>query len=302
MTEQLTLSSDTDHQAVTVLGLGRMGQALAGALLAAGHHTTVWNRSAAKAEGLVAQGATLAATVRDGVVASPLVIVCVTDYPAVRALLEPISADLAGRVVVNLTSGTSQQARETAEWAARQGFSYLDGVILAIPSAIATDEAVLLYSGPRETFDAHEQTLRSLGAATSHLGADHGLSALYDMAMLSLMWSVLNGFLHGAALLGTAQVDAATLAPFLNQGLQTMRGWLTATAEQIDAGAYPAVNATIDIHLASMAHLVEESEAAGVNAELPMLARAFADRAAAEGRGGAGYAALIEQFRKPASA
>ncbi|WP_069164777.1 NAD(P)-dependent oxidoreductase [Nocardia altamirensis] len=300
MTEQLTSSSDTDRQAVTVLGLGLMGQALAGAFLAAGHRTTVWNRSAAKAEELAAQGATLAATLRDAVAASPLVIVCVTDYPAVRALLDPVSADLVGRVVVNLTSGTSQQARETAEWAAQHGFSYLDGVILAIPSAIATDEAVLLYSGPRAAFDAHEQTLGSLGAATSHLGADHGLSALYDMAMLSLMWSVLNGFLHGAALLGTAQVDATTLAPFLTQGLHTMSGWLTATAAQIDAGAYPAEDSTLDVHLAAMAHLVEESEAVGVNAELPRLAQALAGRAVDEGRGGDDYAALIEQFRKPA--
>lgn len=42
---------------VTVLGLGSMGTALAGALLEAGHETTVWNRSAGKDEALVARGA-----------------------------------------------------------------------------------------------------------------------------------------------------------------------------------------------------------------------------------------------------
>ncbi len=42
---------------VTVIGLGPMGQALAGAFLKNGHPTTVWNRSAGKAEALVAQGA-----------------------------------------------------------------------------------------------------------------------------------------------------------------------------------------------------------------------------------------------------
>lgn len=41
---------------VAVLGLGAMGRALAGALLAAGRPVTVWNRSAGKADELVARG------------------------------------------------------------------------------------------------------------------------------------------------------------------------------------------------------------------------------------------------------
>ena len=287
---------------VTVIGLGLMGQALAGAFLADGHPTTVWNRSAAKAEPLVARGATLAASARDAVAASPLVVICVTDYQAARALLDPLGDVLAGRVLVNLTSGTSRQARETADWATRQGATYLDGVILAIPPAIGTADAVLLYSGPRPAFDTHESTLQSLGAATTYLGADHGLSSLYDMAMLSVMWGVLNGFLHGAALLGTAEVDAATFAPFVNQGIGTMTEWMSDYADQIDAGKYPAVDSTIDTHLAAMEHLIHESESLGINVELPKFVKTLTDRAVAEGRGGDSYAAMIEQFRKPTAA
>ncbi|MFD0360003.1 NAD(P)-dependent oxidoreductase [Nocardia sp. GCM10030253] len=294
-------NSDTGHAPVTVIGLGLMGQALAGAFLADGHPTTVWNRSAAKAEQLVARGATLAASAHDAVAASPLVIICVTDYQAARELLDPLGDVLAGRVLVNLTSGTSEQARDTADRAAQQGITYLDGVILAIPPAIGTDDAILLYSGPRQAFDTHESTLQSLGSATTYLGVDHGLSSLYDMAMLTVMWSVLNGFLHAAALLGTARVDAATVAPFVNQGIGAITGWITAYADQIDAGKYPADDATIDTHLASMDHLIEESESLGINAELPRFVKALADRAVAEGRGGDGYAAMIEQFRKPRS-
>lgn len=42
---------------VTVVGLGSMGRALAGAFAGAGHPTTVWNRTPAKAAPLVAKGA-----------------------------------------------------------------------------------------------------------------------------------------------------------------------------------------------------------------------------------------------------
>ncbi|GAA3079292.1 hypothetical protein GCM10020000_76170 [Streptomyces olivoverticillatus] len=42
---------------VTVIGLGAIGTALAGALVAAGHRTTVWNRTPGKGDALVEMGA-----------------------------------------------------------------------------------------------------------------------------------------------------------------------------------------------------------------------------------------------------
>lgn len=292
-------NSTTGSSPVTVIGLGLMGQALAEAFLTAGHPTTVWNRSADKAHDLVARGATLAASVDDAVLASPLVIVCVSDYVAVHELLDPLGDVLTGRVLVNLTSGTSQQARETAEWAAPRGLSYLDGAIMDIPPAIGTPEAVIIYSGPPSAFARHESTLRSLGAGTTYVGADHGLSSLYDMATLGVMWGILNGFLHGAALLGTAHVDAAKFAPLAHHAAGTVTEWISGYADQIDSGKFPALDSTINTHLAAMEHLIHESETAGINAELPRFVKTLTDRAVAEGHGDEGYAAMIEQFRKP---
>ncbi|WP_433428778.1 NAD(P)-dependent oxidoreductase [Nonomuraea sp. CA-141351] len=285
------------HTPVTVIGLGLMGQALAGAFLRDGHPTTVWNRTAAKAGQLVAQGAKLAGSVGEAVAASPVVVVCVSDYETVHELLDPLGEVLDGRVLVNLASGTSRGARETAEWTAQRGGTYLDGAIMATPSAVGAD-AVILYSGPRSAFDLHEPTLRSLGAGTTYLGDDHGLSSLYDVAVLSLMWNILNGFLHGAALVGAAGVDATTFAPIATKGIETVNGWLSAYAQQIDDGTYPAFDSTIDTHLAAMEHLIHESESLGVNAQLPKFIKALTDRAVADGHGGDGYAAMIGQFRE----
>ncbi|MFJ9078152.1 NAD(P)-binding domain-containing protein [Streptomyces sp. NPDC102278] len=53
------------NSAVTVIGLGPMGQAITRTLLTAGHPVTVWNRTAGRAAGVVADGATLAATPRE---------------------------------------------------------------------------------------------------------------------------------------------------------------------------------------------------------------------------------------------
>ncbi|HWN31608.1 MAG TPA: NAD(P)-binding domain-containing protein, partial [Pseudonocardia sp.] len=73
-----TNSGETEvRPAVTVLGLGEMGTAVAAAFLAGGHPTTVWNRSPARATALLRLGARRAATAREAVAASPLVVISV---------------------------------------------------------------------------------------------------------------------------------------------------------------------------------------------------------------------------------
>ena len=72
---------------VSVIGLGAMGSALARALLRDGHRVTVWNRTSAKAEPLVRDGALLAHGPAAAVSASPIVLVCVEDYKVTRSIL-----------------------------------------------------------------------------------------------------------------------------------------------------------------------------------------------------------------------
>lgn len=277
---------------VTVIGLGLMGSALAGALLKAGHPTTVWNRTAAKADDLVARGATLAPTVGDAIRAGSLIVVCLADAAAVRDAVGPHRDDLAGRTLVNLTSGTSDEAREIATWTP----GYVDGAIMAVPEVIGQPEAFLLFSGSPEAFAKHEETLKRFGAAT-FFGADPGLASLYDVALLGVMWGTLNAFLHGAALLGAAKVDASTFAPFANQWVSSVTGFVTAYAAQIDRGSYPAEDATLETHLATMRYLVRESAAAGIDTEWPARIQALTERAIDAGHAGTSYASLIEVFR-----
>ena len=72
---------------VSIIGLGAMGSALAAAFLKGDHPTTVWNRSAGKADALVARGAVRASTVADAVAASKLVVVCLLNYDTVYEAL-----------------------------------------------------------------------------------------------------------------------------------------------------------------------------------------------------------------------
>ncbi|MFI8163870.1 NAD(P)-dependent oxidoreductase [Streptomyces microflavus] len=286
---------------VTVIGLGLMGQALAAAFLDAGHTTTVWNRSAGKAEQLVSQGAVQAATPADAVAASELVVVCLSTYDNMHDVIGSLGESLRGKVIVNLTSGSSDQGRETAAWAEKQGVEYLDGAIMITPPGIGTETAVLFYAGTQSVFEKYEPALKLLGGGTTYLGTDHGMPALYDVSLLGLMWGTLNSFLHGVAVVETAGVGAQQFLPWAHMWLEAIKMFTADYAAQIDAGdgKFPANDATLETHLAALKHLVHESEALGIDAELPKYSEALMERVISQGHAKNSYAAVLKAFRKP---
>ncbi|WP_437544130.1 NAD(P)-binding domain-containing protein [Sorangium sp. So ce367] len=130
------------------------------ALIDAGHPTTVWNRSPAKARPLVARGATAAGSAEAAVSASPLIVACLFDHASVLKVLGPTAGSLRGRTLVNLTTSTPNQARELAAWSASHGIDYLDGGIMAVPEMIGGPGSAILYSGSQTAFDAHRYPAR----------------------------------------------------------------------------------------------------------------------------------------------
>ena len=87
---------------VTVIGLGNMGSALARVLQENGRAVTVWNRSPEKATSLVEKGAILAPSAAAALTASPIVIVCVTNYTAANRTLGVLNAFLWGDTMPGL--------------------------------------------------------------------------------------------------------------------------------------------------------------------------------------------------------
>ncbi|MEV0195017.1 NAD(P)-binding domain-containing protein, partial [Nonomuraea sp. NPDC050691] len=179
----MTATTDSPTQ-VTVLGLGSMGSAIARTLLERGYRTTVWNRTASKSAPLAEAGAVTAATAAEAVAASPLVVVCLLDTPAVEQVLESVETAVAGKVLVNLTSGSPAQARANEQWARERGADYLDGKIMGDPPYVGTPNVLFPFSGSRDAFTAHESTLRELGTVTYH-GEDAGLAAVEFMAQVA---------------------------------------------------------------------------------------------------------------------
>jgi 3-hydroxyisobutyrate dehydrogenase-like beta-hydroxyacid dehydrogenase len=159
------MTSTTTGNTVSVIGLGLMGTALAKALLANRHRVTVWNRTASKCTPLAQAGAQIAHSIEEAADASHVMVVCVLDYAVSDSLLRTpeISSRLKGKTVVQLTTGTPQEAQEAEVWAKENGVAYLDGSISGYPKDIGTPEGTILYAGSRAVFEAMQPLLHSLG-------------------------------------------------------------------------------------------------------------------------------------------
>ncbi|UMP00893.1 NAD(P)-dependent oxidoreductase [Amycolatopsis sp. EV170708-02-1] len=276
---------------VTVVGLGSMGSALADAFLAAGHPTTVWNRTASKAEPLVARGAILAATAGDAVRASPLTITCLTTYEDTRAALA--AASLTGRALVTLNSGSPAEARRMAGWATDRGARYLDGAIKNVPSAVGAPDTLLYYGGDKAVFDEYRETLRVLGGDTVHLGEETDLAALYETAVGGTLLPALVGFFQGAAALRSRGLEAGTLLPYATKWFEMIISVLPMYAKEIDSGDYSDPAASVNIfHAGAAADLGLAEEGVDVGWQRPM--HDLVRRAAEAGHGDLSIAVLTE--------
>ncbi|GAA4372377.1 NAD(P)-binding domain-containing protein [Actinomadura verrucosospora] len=280
---------------VTVLGLGLMGSALAEALLADGRSVTVWNRSRAKAEPLVARGAVEAESAAAAVSASPLVIVCLSVYANAGEILGDAAA---GRTIVQLTNGTPRQARALAERAAGLGARYVDGGIMAVPPMIGRPEALILYSGDQEAFEEHRETLAALGRP-QFLGADPGLAPLFDLALLDAMYGMIAGFQHAFALVRSEKVAATDFEPMATAWLTAMLGMLPDQARAVEAGDFATTVSSVATSQVAFPGLIETSRDQGVDPGYLLSVRDLLDRAVEEGYGEDGLARLITLLENP---
>jgi 3-hydroxyisobutyrate dehydrogenase-like beta-hydroxyacid dehydrogenase len=281
---------------VAILGLGPMGQALAGATLTAGHPTLIWNRTAARAAPLAARGAVVAPTVAEAVRQASLVIACVVNYDALASCLDRVGPG-PGTTLVNLSTGQPGEARAMARWAQARELGYLDGVILTPTPTIGTPAATVLYGGPEPRFRAHQQTLAALGGQPAYVSADVGVPAAYDLALLDLFATAVNGLVHSFALARAEGIPPRALAGFA-QGIGGLLPELaTRFAGQLESGRFPGDRSTIASARSGIRHVIEASDRHGLDTGVLRAMEAVTGRAVAAGHQQDGLARLAEFVR-----
>ncbi|PCG84080.1 oxidoreductase [Streptomyces sp. WZ.A104] len=281
---------------VTVVGLGRMGVAIAAALLDAGYAVTVWNRSPGKDDALVERGAVRSTSLARAVAAGPLVLAALVDSASVREAFGPVGEALRGRTLVNLANSSPDQARELADWAAGHGIDYLDGAMMALPETVGTDDAFFLYSGCERAFTTYGGELEVMASA-HYFGADPGAAEVHDLAVLSTGYAALTGFLHALALLEPSGTDPEAFAPLAARWLRGMAAFLPELAREAGTRSYGDGVSTVDLNRAAVHSLLRLGADHGVAGDVHEPLRALLDRRAAEGHGGDSFSSVLELMR-----
>jgi len=255
---------------VSFLGLGTMGSALAEALLEHVHAVTVWNRSSDRAPALVDQGAVLAQSVEEAIEASPVTVVCVLDHAATMAILVGNGARRAaeGRTIVQLSTMTSDESRELAEWADACGARYLDGQILSYPDDVRSGRGWIVCSGPSDLCAEHAALLKAAAGNVLHAGESNGAAPAFDKAHLSFALGYYLSFLHGAAMCARSGVDLRTWCDYNLRHMASgaVPRQLSILADQVCGRSYDAgMDATIDVWRGALQKVLAECDASGTD-------------------------------------
>lgn len=159
---------------VGFIGLGDMGQGIVPRLLAAGHHVTGWNRTAARADPLIEQGMAWADTPRAAAEGSEVVFSVVTDAAAVEAVALGEDGVIAGlppeSVYLDMSTIDPDVSRAVAEQFATAGLSMLDAPLSGSPITLAQGTASIMVGGDRAAFERVEPVLHDIGSKVSYIG------------------------------------------------------------------------------------------------------------------------------------
>jgi 3-hydroxyisobutyrate dehydrogenase-like beta-hydroxyacid dehydrogenase len=140
---------------VAFIGLGNMGAGMAGCIQKAGHDLIVWNRTAAKAEALVAAGARLASSAAAAAKDADLVITSLMDDASVTEIVKGslLAAMKPGAIHLCATTISPVCADQLADLHSSAGTSYVAGPVIGRPDAAAAGHLATYLAGPHAAIE-----------------------------------------------------------------------------------------------------------------------------------------------------
>ena len=207
---------------VAFIGLGRMGHGMAGRYLDAGFTLSVWNRSRAKAEDLIARGARWATSPEDAAIDADAVVTMVADDQASRAVW--LSGDgaaatmKAGTLAIECSTVSYQHALDVSRELRHRGLVYIDSPVTGLPDAAAAGKLTLLVGADTADLELARPYLAPLSSTIRHFGAV-GSGTVYKL-INNLMGAIqIAGIAEGLAIAEQAGLDMKLVLEALETGV-----------------------------------------------------------------------------------
>ncbi|HUK52006.1 MAG TPA: NAD(P)-dependent oxidoreductase [Candidatus Binatia bacterium] len=171
---------------VGFIGLGLMGRPMGLNLLKAGFPLTVWNRTRARTEPLVAAGAAVASAPKEVAARSDVVITIVSDPPALESVLLGAEGALGsmarGSLLIDSSTVSPALARRVAADCSARGIEFLDAPVTGGTWGAEKGELVFMIGGKSETLERARPVFEAMGKRFFHLG-ENGAGQTVKLAM-----------------------------------------------------------------------------------------------------------------------
>ena len=207
---------------VAFIGLGRMGHGMAGRYLDAGFTVTVWNRSKAKAQDLIARGARWATSPEDAAIDADAVVTMVADDAASREVWltrDGAAATMkAGTLAIECSTVSYQHALDMARELRGRGLIYIDSPVTGLPDAAAAGKLTLLVGAEPADLEKARPFLEPLSTTIRHFGAV-GTGTVYKL-INNLMGAIqIAGIAEGLAIAEQAGLDMKLVLEAIETGV-----------------------------------------------------------------------------------
>jgi 3-hydroxyisobutyrate dehydrogenase len=206
-------------QNVAFLGLGVMGSPMARHLAIAGHNVTVYNRTAAKADGWVSlHGGRSALTPEAASIGQAIVFMCVGNDADVRAVAtQALSSMSQGSVLVDHTTASATVAREVAAVAAEKGIGFVDAPVSGGQAGAENGALTIMCGGAESDFSRVAPVMDAYAKATKLLGPV-GSGQLTKMANQICIAGIVQGLAEAIAFSEHAGLDASAVIDAISKG------------------------------------------------------------------------------------
>jgi 3-hydroxyisobutyrate dehydrogenase-like beta-hydroxyacid dehydrogenase len=195
---------------VGIIGLGRMGVGMAASLLKAGHEVAVYNRTAAKAEALVAQGAKVAASIADACRGDAVITMLANDEAVEGVVLgaSGVIASLpAGAVHVSSSTISVALSKRLAEAHRKAGQRYAAAPVFGRPNMAAAGQLFIIAAGEPSAIEAAAPLFEAMGQRTFIVSETPEAANLIKLSGNFLGAAVMESLGEAMALVGKAGID-----------------------------------------------------------------------------------------------
>lgn len=200
------------------LGTGRMGEAMASRLVAAGNDVLVWNRTRSKTDGLAARGAQVVDDIVDLGKADIVFVMVATPSDLEAVLNGPaglLSAPRKPAIIVDCST-VSEEASAAMRAAARdRGVEFLAAPVSGNPHVVAEGEACFVVSGPVDVFERARPYLETVAKKAVHVGTGEQ-SRLVKLSHNLYLGMMVQALVEVVVLAEKGGVDRASFLEFLN--------------------------------------------------------------------------------------